>query len=193
MLLTQYFKEVRHDQAFLSKFMNKKCISYMKTICTCRWPLKHPVQASERIELESRIFISVTIKHVQNVTENSMSTILSSWCPKMTPKGVHQATSAIPNHTSHHMSLGLSKEAIIISQGVIWLASSGLTSREVNSEKSAGSQYWASPAAWESSQAKPSFSRWSWKYESPGKKLLFYTSEHAWKVWWVEFGLMLGS
>jgi len=52
------------------------------------------------------------------------------------------------------------------SQGVIWLASSGVTSREVNSEKRAGSQYCASSAAWESNQARPSFSRWSWRHEA---------------------------
>lgn len=55
-----------------------------------------------------------------------------------------------------------------IPHGVIWLASSGVTSRELSSEKSAGSQYCASPAAWESNQAKPSFSRWSWEHETDG-------------------------
>ncbi len=49
------------------------------------------------------------------------------------------------------------------SQSVIWLASSGVTSRDNSSENRAGSQYCGSPAAWESSHAKPSFSRWSWK------------------------------
>ncbi len=49
------------------------------------------------------------------------------------------------------------------SQGVIWLASSGVTSRDNSSENRAGNQYCGSSAAWESSHAKPSFSRWSWK------------------------------
>lgn len=53
-----------------------------------------------------------------------------------------------------------------IPHGVIWLASSGVTSRELSSEKSAGSQYCASLAAWESNQAKPSFSRWSWEHKT---------------------------
>lgn len=63
----------------------------------------------------------------------------------------------------HILFTSLSLKAL---QGVIWLASSGVTSREVSSEKRAGSQYCDSPAAWESSQARPSFRRWSWKHES---------------------------
>lgn len=69
--------------------------------------------------------------------------------------------------SSRHVLFNVSGPApLVTSQGVIWLASSGVTSREVSSEKSAGSQYWASPAAWASSQAKPSLSRWSWKHET---------------------------
>lgn len=64
------------------------------------------------------------------------------------------------------------------SQGVIWLASSGVTSRDNSSENRAGSQYCGSPAAWESSHAKPSFSRWSWK--TAQKILLYDTKSIQW-------------
>lgn len=95
---------------------------------------------------------------------------------KMTPKGSSRshACRAEPDESSREPLFIQRGYHALISQGVIWLASSGLMSREVNSEKSAGSQYWASPAAWESSQAKPSFSRWSWKYESSGKNSDLY-------------------
>lgn len=129
-------------------------------------------------ELKSRIFISATIKDAQNVTEKPMKTILPSWCPENDPKGSSssRARCTEPEESSHEPLLIQRGYHTLVSQGVIWLASSGLTSREINSEKSAGSQYWASPAAWESSQAKPSFSRWSWKYESPGKN----TDSYLW-------------
>lgn len=64
------------------------------------------------------------------------------------------------------------------SQGVIWLASSGVMSRDNSSENRAGSQYCGSPAAWESSHAKPSFSRWSWK--TAQKILLYDTKSIQW-------------
>lgn len=51
------------------------------------WSLKHLTWASERTELKSLIFISVTIKHAQNVTQKPMRTILPSWCPQNDPKG----------------------------------------------------------------------------------------------------------
>lgn len=73
----------------------------------------------------------------------------------------HDSSGRGEHYVHQHVS-----QADTITQGVIWLASSGVTSREVSSEKSAGSQYWASPAAWESNQAKPSFRRWSWKHET---------------------------
>lgn len=95
-----------------------------------------------------------------------------SLCPENYPRwGVQppQWTSQLPSHAPSGRrapSLPKQSHAVIASQGVIWLASSGVTSREVSSEKSAGSQYWASPAACASSQARPSFSRWSWIYET---------------------------
>lgn len=94
-----------------------------------------------------------------------------SVCPENYLRGISPPTQLRRTSQLHHMSPQAHSVyqqvswAVIISQGVIWLASSGVTSREVSSEKRAGSQYCDSPAAWESNQARPSFSRWSWKHE----------------------------
>lgn len=95
-----------------------------------------------------------------------------SVCPENDLRGSSPPTQLQRTSQLHHMSPQAHSvyqqvsRAVIISQGVIWLASSGVTSREVSSEKRAGSQYCDSPAAWESNQARPSFSRWSWKHET---------------------------
>lgn len=146
----------------------------MKMICTCRWPLKHLIQASDNWRTE---FSFQPLLNMHRMSQRSpWGQFFPPGVQKMTPKGVHRAMLAVLNQKSHEPLSIQRGYHTLVSQGVIWLASSGLTSREVNSEKSAGSQYWASPAAWESSQAKPSFSRWSWKYESPGKN----TDSYLW-------------
>lgn len=146
-------------------------------ICMCRWPLKHPIQASERTELKSLIFISVTQR-------SPWGQFFPPGVQKRFLKGVHRAMPALLYQARRHMSLCLSKEAITLSFLKVssdWLLLGWHHGRSIQRRAQAAS---TELLQLPESPAKPSLP----SADDPGNirvqaKILMHTSEHPLKVW----------